>query len=175
MARRHRVDSGIMRRLSLALLVSTACAGQPQLTPAPATLIVPPPPPGSGAGESEPRRAPGHSEACTKDDTPEGVERAAQARSRGSVALRERRFEAALSALRESYASSCANAVLFLIAVTLERLGELDAARDLVDDYAHSEQSVIGQRRATSYRACIERRRRNSSIDCLAEEMANPP
>ncbi|MBK8998462.1 MAG: hypothetical protein IPM35_22305 [Myxococcales bacterium] len=160
---------------ALALIVATGCAGTPRRAPTTA-LVVPPPPPGSDAGETPPRvRARTHDERCVKDDTPEGVERAAAARARGTVALRDRRFEEALSAFRESFAGSCTNATLFLMAVCLERLDELDAARELIDDYAHSEQSAIGHRRATSYRACIERRRRNPAIDCLAEELANVP
>lgn len=94
---------------------------------------------------------------------------------RGLVAVRAKQYEESLDAFRAAYVLMCTNTLLFLIGVSQEGLGDLEAARATLREYARIEHSDIGQRRAKSYLACIERRMAGETLDCLDEERAKPP
>lgn len=171
--------SEVWLTIGCAALVA-ACGSSRSADPPPRTLTVempalpPEPADDSAAAERRSRRAElGLS--CEKSDSQDALASGQAARNRGTQAIRDKRFDQALSAFREAYSATCANAPLFLMAVALEQLGDLDAAAAIVEEYRRLEGSEIGQRRARSYLACIQRRKSGAQVDCISEELSKPP
>jgi hypothetical protein len=138
--------------------------------PAPSATLAPGAPPAASAEPSE-AVDPG----CARDESPEAAERAKVEYQRGLVAVRAKRYDESLEAFRAAYVRMCTHALLFLIGVSQEGLGDLQGARATMREYARIESSDIGQRRVKSYLACIDRRMAGEKVDCLDEERAKPP
>jgi hypothetical protein len=164
----------------LAALLVTACGASTDRGAEPpfATVYMPAPsatvPPGAPpAASSEPAGT--VDSGCERDESPEAAERAKVEYQRGLVAVRAKRYRESLEAFRSAYVRMCSHTLLFLIGVSQEGLGELEAARATLREYARIEHSDIGQRRVESYLACIDRRMAGEKLDCLDEERAKPP